>query len=68
MSRAMTDTGAVDMLDRMEGDPATARREADEILLDYLDATGEDLRLAEGAGDVAEAYRRARERVGFWYA
>lgn len=34
--------------------------EADDILLSYL--------MANGAPEVAAAYREARERIGFWYA
>jgi hypothetical protein len=41
-------------------DPAHSHLIADQILL-------ETLRL-EGLGDVADAYERAEERVGFWYS
>lgn len=43
-----------------DGDPERAHGEADEILLNYL--------RTHRAGAVAEAYNKARERVGFWYA
>ena len=41
-------------------DPEGAHVEADAILLDYLQT--------HRAGAVAEAYNKARERIGFWYA
>ena len=42
------------------GDWEAAHIKADEILLDYLRATY--------STEVAEAYEKARKRIGFWYA
>lgn len=53
---------AVDELDAMDDgvDQERSHARADNILLEYLDATG--------CGALADAYRRAQKRVGFWYA
>jgi hypothetical protein len=53
---------AIDELDGMSErvDQESAHSRADDILCEYLDATG--------CGALADAYRRAQRRVGFWYA
>ena len=49
---------ALDALD--DGDPECAHADADGILLDYLKS--------HRAGAIAEAYNRARDRVGSSYS
>ena len=58
----MTQDEAIKKLDAMNarGNQEQLHGEADEILLRYLKH--------HDAQEVAEAYARARERVGFWYA
>lgn len=52
---------AVDELAHLDpGDPEAAHNRADDVLCMYLRATG--------SRAVAEAFERARERCGFWYA
>ena len=51
---------AVTKLDELNGDPEVDHGNAEKILLEYLRLRGETA--------VAEAFERARERVGFWYA
>lgn len=51
---------AVTKLDELNGDPEGDHGAAEKILLEYLRLRGETA--------VAEAFERARERVGFWYA
>jgi hypothetical protein len=51
---------AVTELDSMQaGDPEAVHGRADDILLEVLDSL---------APDVSAAWRRCRDRVGFWYA
>jgi hypothetical protein len=51
---------AVMPLDSMgTGDPEAAHGRADDILLEVLDVL---------APDVSAAWRRCRDRVGFWYS
>ncbi len=45
---------------RVPGDPEGAHSEADEAVLECLEALG--------AGDVAAAWRRLDDELGFWYA
>ena len=42
------------------GDPECAHGNAESALLSYLDSNG--------MKDVADAYRKCRDDVGFWYA
>ncbi len=53
---------AIDELEGMSprGDNESLHARADQILLEYLNATG--------CGALVDAYKGARERVGFWYA
>jgi hypothetical protein len=58
----MTHDEAIKLLDVMKasGDNERLHSEADAILLRYLEH--------HDAKEVADAYVRARARVGFWYA
>ncbi len=58
----MTKEEAIKKLEALpaDGDQEIEHGDADEILLRRLEALGEV--------DVAQAYKDARERVGFWYA
>jgi hypothetical protein len=47
-------------LDALNGDAETDHGTAEKILCEYLRFVG--------AGAVAEAFERAKDRVGFWYA
>jgi hypothetical protein len=51
---------AVSALDELNGDPEGDHAIADQVLIDYLESTGQS--------DVSNAFQRARDRVGFWYA
>ena len=51
---------AVAQLNDLDGDPETSHSMADEILLDYLKSIGDV--------SLADAFERARKRIGFWYA
>lgn len=51
---------AVTKLEELNGDPEEDHIIAERILTEYLRLRGETA--------VAEAFERARERVGFWYA
>ena len=61
MKKLTTEAAAVlDELGKDRLDPESDHCKADEVLLEYLDAIG--------AGELAGAFRRACDRVGFWYA
>ena len=52
---------AVEQLDALDGaDPESSHFKADEVLCQTLRELG--------AGEVADAFERAADRVGFWYA
>lgn len=58
---SMTKYDAVMMLDRLDdSDPESAHGEAEDILMAFLKANE--------FPEVAEAFEKARDRVGFWYA
>lgn len=58
----LTKDMAVQLLDALtDGDPESAHIDAEEILMKFLRATDE-------GEAVANAFERAQERVGFWYA
>jgi hypothetical protein len=53
--------GIVEALDALEdGDAELAHGEADELALMGLEAAG--------IAEIADAWRRAQSRIGFWYA
>ena len=56
----MTPDEATKRLNALNGDPEGDHIEADDILLDVLEANG--------FAGVASAYRKAEDRIGFWYA
>ena len=56
----MTHDEAVRKLDALEGDQEAAHGDADDILLRYLKH--------HDAKEIADAWERACERVGFWFA
>lgn len=49
-----------EIIEEVFGDPECAHQNAESSLLSYLDSNG--------MKDVADAYRRCRDEVGFWYA
>jgi hypothetical protein len=54
-------TEAIETLDGLPSDdPEVAHGQAEQVLLDYL--------CANGACELADAFKRARGRIGFWYA
>lgn len=51
----------IDALDGLEpGDTEWVHEEADSLIIEALDRAGYQ--------DIANAWRRARNRIGFWYA
>jgi hypothetical protein len=57
----MTHEDVLQALETMQaGDNEAVHYAADDLLLNFL--------RSEGYNDIAEAYERARDRVGFWYA
>ncbi len=58
----MTQQEAIDALDKkaLKGDNEIAHQIADGVLLDFL--------RSNGFAAVADAYDKARDDVGFWYA
>ena len=57
----MKESDVIQELNTMRGDdPKIDHCRADDLLCEFL--------RAKGFGDVAEAYERAANRVGFWYA
>ena len=57
----MTKAECIAILDGLDGDDQEADHSAaDDALLEYLRGSG--------AADVAAAFERVRDRVGFWYA
>jgi hypothetical protein len=56
----MTIEEAVAKLDALDGDPECDHGTAEEILCEYLKS--------HRAEAVADAFERAADRVGFWYA
>ena len=51
---------AVAELDRLYGDPEGDHLDAEEILLMFLREIGH--------GEIADAFKNAKSRCGFWYA
>lgn len=56
----MTIKEAVAKLDALNGNPEFDHPEAERILCEYLKS--------HRASEVADAFNRANDRVGFWYA
>ena len=59
-SITMTSEEAVNKLERLSTDPADAHIEADSILVEFL--------ASQGFGAVADAFSKAQDDIGFWYA
>jgi hypothetical protein len=57
----MTSEEAVNKLEQLDrGDPEQAHIEADAILVELL--------ASQGFGAVADAFHKAQDDIGFWYA
>jgi predicted GNAT family N-acyltransferase len=57
----MTSEEAVNKLEQLDDrDPEQAHLDADAILVEFL--------ASQGFGTVADAYCKAQEYIGFWYA
>lgn len=58
---SMTKYDAINLLNELDdSDPELAHCKADDILVEFL--------IDNGFQNVAEAFVRAQDRVGFWYA
>ena len=57
----MTSQEAVEALNNLScGDPESAHGQAEDIIMEFL--------ASNGMGEVSDAFEKARDRIGFWYA
>lgn len=56
----MTSQEAVNALNNLPGDPEIAHGQAEDIIMEFL--------ASNGMGEVSDAFEKARDRIGFWYA
>ena len=56
----MTSAEAVSKLQMLADRPEESHREAEDILMEFL--------ASQGFGAVSDAFGKARDEIGFWYA
>lgn len=57
----MTSQESVQALNNLSGgDPEFAHRQAEDIIMEFL--------ASNGMSEVSDAFQKAKDRIGFWYA